>query len=381
MVSNRLISCVIRVMLITMLLISSQVVAVQAAGCVLHGRVIDASTGAAIPQAELRVSNRGLQTVTDDQGVYRFAEVPLGKTTLIVSAAGYQQTTHTINITSSSNYMDIMMAKSKSGSQKSTFFGSAEQLTLGGGVAGVNKTDIFGETAIIQGYELHGKLQLWSLVAQAQLINGHISRLTYGNTEYPIDTSKYTNMNGLVKLVLPYVPFIEIAVIGGYEQDEFTYDLAFLVNHERFSDYAEVPAQPGITYVTKGLVYGGELTIRPSTRVKLSGNLLYSPAMDTYIEVKYYLDPNKIYWDKTTLSDYKTKTLIWRVEGEVALLPSFHINATVINRANTVQEGTLATGTMRTNYPNEDTLDSGIVDMTGTEDKMVAILLGASLKF
>lgn len=61
MVSNRLISCVIRVMLITMLLISSQVVAVQAAGCVLHGRVIDASTGAAIPQAELRVSNRGLQ--------------------------------------------------------------------------------------------------------------------------------------------------------------------------------------------------------------------------------------------------------------------------------------------------------------------------------
>ncbi|BAS28589.1 hypothetical protein LIP_2759 [Limnochorda pilosa] len=75
----------------------------------LRGRVVDAETGEPLPRARLRLTACGMTAVADDAGVFVFAGVPVGATTLIASAPGYRNYTQNIQIFGGDQTLDVLL--------------------------------------------------------------------------------------------------------------------------------------------------------------------------------------------------------------------------------------------------------------------------------
>lgn len=75
----------------------------------LRGRVVDAETGELVPRARLRLTAYGMTAVADDAGVYVFTGVPVGATTLIVSAPGYRDYTQNVQVFGGDQTLDVLL--------------------------------------------------------------------------------------------------------------------------------------------------------------------------------------------------------------------------------------------------------------------------------
>lgn len=77
---------------------------------VLRGRVVDAQTGEPVPRARLRLVAYGMTAVADDAGVYVFTGVPVGATTLLAEAPGYQRYTQNIQVFGGEQTLDVLLS-------------------------------------------------------------------------------------------------------------------------------------------------------------------------------------------------------------------------------------------------------------------------------
>ena len=75
----------------------------------LRGRVVDAQTGEVVARARLRLTAYGMTAVADDLGVYVFTGVPVGATTLIVSAPGYRDYVQNIQVFGGEQTLDVLL--------------------------------------------------------------------------------------------------------------------------------------------------------------------------------------------------------------------------------------------------------------------------------
>lgn len=83
--------------------------ATQPAVGTIRGRVVDAVTGQIIPRARLRLTAYGMTAAADDSGVYVFTGVPVGATTLLASAPGYQDYVQNIEVFAGAQTLDVLM--------------------------------------------------------------------------------------------------------------------------------------------------------------------------------------------------------------------------------------------------------------------------------
>lgn len=83
--------------------------ATQPAVGTIRGRVVDAVTGQVIPRARLRLTAYGMTAAADDAGVYVFTGVPVGATTLLASAPGYQDYAQNIEVFAGAQTLDVLM--------------------------------------------------------------------------------------------------------------------------------------------------------------------------------------------------------------------------------------------------------------------------------
>lgn len=97
----------VAVVLVT-LLVGETAVAEQQFG-ILRGRVVDAQTGEVVARARLRLTAYGMTAVADDLGVYVFTGVPVGATTLIVSAPGYRDYVQNIQVFGGEQTLDVLL--------------------------------------------------------------------------------------------------------------------------------------------------------------------------------------------------------------------------------------------------------------------------------
>lgn len=75
----------------------------------IRGRVVDGVTGQIIPRARLRLTAYGMTAAADDAGVYTFTGVPVGATTLLASAPGYQDYAQNIEVFAGAQTLDVLM--------------------------------------------------------------------------------------------------------------------------------------------------------------------------------------------------------------------------------------------------------------------------------
>jgi iron complex outermembrane recepter protein len=64
----------------------------------VNGRIFNPATNEYVRNAEVRVAGTGIETVSEDAGYYRLANVPAGEITLVISYPGYDSITQKINV-------------------------------------------------------------------------------------------------------------------------------------------------------------------------------------------------------------------------------------------------------------------------------------------
>ncbi len=78
------------VSLFLLLAMAPAAMAAESPGGVIHGKVVDQATGEPLRKVLVILRGSELQTVTDDEGLYRLEGVPAGNYTLYVSTIGYR---------------------------------------------------------------------------------------------------------------------------------------------------------------------------------------------------------------------------------------------------------------------------------------------------
>ena len=81
-----------------LLLAISPALAQDATTGAIIGRVLNVSTGEYLRNAQVRIQETGQTTISEDGGEFRFAPVPPGKATLVVTYTGFPSMTTTVNV-------------------------------------------------------------------------------------------------------------------------------------------------------------------------------------------------------------------------------------------------------------------------------------------
>ncbi len=430
-------------LLVAVAFLATEVAAAANTG-ILRGRVIDGQTGNSIPRAQLRLSAFGMSAIADDVGVYNFTGVPSGSTTLIASAPGYKESVLNIEVFGGVQSMDVVLvplaqpaappvspapavqqpvvqqpvyqapvyqapvyqAPSYQSPQASTAGGLQYQkvgwLNFGGGLfIGDRTRSIENENndklaSAVAGLQYQSELRFGQVAVQVDGLSGEISDLKSGNYSYQVDGGNVGSTAVLAKLILPVIPGLELALLGGFEQTEYGYNRKSVTHYLYYNDSVYTStAREEFKRITKGLTFGGELTLRPSPKAKLSGDIRYSPALNTTMEYQYRFGSSYQFWDRMAYDPYSTSTLTWRARLEIALLPAFRLHAGYINSINVTPEdtktqrrystnaGVLVIGDSITVYQLPSTYTWSPVSTTLYEAKDTGntVYFGASLQF